>query len=165
MFSLGVTAVYIATVAGDIQQHHWAAALAASRAAVPAAVGWAALLIVFFASGTRAAEQSRAAAEHAAAERQSRAARARDSVRQAEKRVQSLAASLAVLSALAARADQNRQLAREIGDTIARLDQAHQWLVCARAALDACQRHVAETARTPASGSGAEPGATARRVA
>ncbi len=164
MFSLGVTAVYIATVAGDIQQHHWAAALDASRAAVPAAVGWAALLIVFFASGTRAAEQSRAA-EHAAAERQSRAARARDSVRQAEKRVQSLAASLAVLSALAARADQNRQLAREIGDTIARLDQADQWLVCARAALDACQRHVAETARTPASGSGAEPGATARRVA
>ena len=165
IFSLGLTAVYTATVAADVQQHHWAAALDASRDAVPATVGWAALLIVFFAGGARAAGKFSASDEHSEAKRQDQAARARDSARQAEQRVQTLAASLAALTGTAAEAGQSWQLAREIGDTEARLDQARQWLVGARAALDACQRDIARTASQPSSGASEELELTGRGVA
>lgn len=165
IFSLGVTAVYIATVTADFQRHHWAGALDASRDAVPAAVGWAALVIVLFAGGTRAAAQFSAADEHSETERQRQAARARDSVRQAEQRVQALAGRLAALSDTAAEGGQSGQLARQIGDTEARLDQARQWLVGARGALYACQPDVARTASQLSSGPREELGPTGRRVA
>jgi hypothetical protein len=144
IFSLGVTAVFIATVTVDVRQHHWAGALAASRDAVPAAVGWAALLIIFF--GRRAAmpDQLPAADEHAVTEKQKRAALARDSVRRAEQRVQRLAARLTELSAVAAEEAQDQQLARQIGSTAARLDLAMQWLIGARAALATSQSDLAK---------------------
>ena len=163
-FSLGVTIVFIATVIVDVRQHHWAGALGASRAAVPAAVGWAALLIVFFASGTPAPEQVLAADEHTVAERQRQAALARDSIRRAQRRVQRLAASLAELSALAAQSGQDPQLARQVGDTAARLDQARQWLIGARAALAASQPDVAQTGGLQPD-SARMPSPTAGRVA
>jgi hypothetical protein len=138
-FSLGVTAVYVATLTTDVRQHHWAGALDASKDAVPAAVGWAALLIVFFARAAAVADQASAAEDHAVAERQRQAALARDSVRRAEQRVQRLAARLAELGALAGQDGQNRQLDRQIGATAARLDLARQWLAGTRAAAAASQ--------------------------
>jgi hypothetical protein len=143
-FSLAVTTVYVATIAADFRQHHWAGALDASRDAVPAAVGWAALLIVFFARAAAVAEQSPTADERAVTEKQAQAALARESVRRAEQRVQRLDARLAELRAIAAQEGQDRQLARQIAATAARLDLARQWLIGARAALAASQPDVAK---------------------
>ena len=148
IFSLGLTAVYVATLTTDIRQHHWAGALDTSRDAVPAAVGWAALLIVFFARAAAAADQASAAEDHAATERQRQAALARDSVRRAEQRLQRLAASLSELCELAAQDGQNRQLDRQIGATAARLDLARQWLVGANAALAASQPELTKATGT-----------------
>jgi hypothetical protein len=136
-FSLAATAAYVATVIMDIRQRHWAGAFDASRDAVPAAVGWAALLILFSGRGAVAAD------EHAAAERHMQAALTTDSVRRAEQRVERLAGILTELSAMAARDAHDRQLARQIGDTAARLDLARQWLIGARAALAASQSDAA----------------------
>lgn len=148
IFSLGVTAVYIATVTIDLRQHHWAGALGASRDAVPAAVGWAALLIIFFGRGATVPDQLPTADEHVATEKQKRAALARDSARRAEQRVQRLAERLMELSAVAAEEAQNQQLARQIGNTAARLDLATQWLIGARAALAASQSDLANASGT-----------------
>ncbi len=150
-FSLGVTTVYVATVAADVRQHHWAGTLDASRDAVPAAVGWAALLIIFFARAAAVAEQSPTADDRAAAEKQKQAALASESVRLAEQRVQRLSARLAELRATAAREGQDEQggqLARQIGATAARLDLARQWLIGARAALAASQPDVPRASGT-----------------
>ena len=147
-FSLGVTAVYVVTVTVALRQHHWAGALDASRDAVPAAVGWAALLIIFSSRGAAAPDQFPAVAEHALTERQKQAALATDSARQAEQRVQRLAASLTKLSAAAAEDARNQQLARQIGDAAARLDLAMQWLIEARAALAASQPDMAKAGST-----------------
>jgi small-conductance mechanosensitive channel len=164
VFSLGVTAAYVATVTMDLRQHHWAGALDASRGAVPAAVGWAALLILFFGRNATMADQLPAADEQAATQKQKQAALARDSERRAEQRVQRLAARLTELSAVAAQDAQNQQLARQIGDTAARLDLASQWLIGARAALAASQPDV--TKATGAQPSHVrEPGPSAGRVA
>ena len=151
VFSLGVTAVYVATLTTDFRQHHWAGALDASRDAVPAAVGWAALLLIFFARSAAAADQASAAEDHAVTERQRQAALARDSVRRAEQRVQRLAERLAELSALAGQGGQNRQLDRQIGATAARLDLARQWAVGARAALAATQPDLEKATATQSS--------------
>jgi hypothetical protein len=144
VFTLGVTAVYVATVAMDVRQHHWAGALDASRDAVPAAVGWAALVIVFFARAATVADDVPTAQDHVVTENLRQAALARDSVLRAEQRVQRLAASLAELGALAARDGEDRQLARQIGATAARLDLATQWLAGACAALAASQPDIAK---------------------
>jgi hypothetical protein len=151
VFSLGVTAVYVATLTTDVRQHHWAGVLDASRDAVPAAVGWAALLIIFFARAAAAADQASAAEDHAVTERQRQAALARDSVRRAEQRVQRLTARLAELSALAGKDGQNRHLDRQIGATAARLDLASQWAVGARAALAATQPDLTQATRAQSS--------------
>jgi hypothetical protein len=151
VFSLGVTAVYVATLTMDVRQHHWAGALDASRGAVPAAVGWAALLIVFFARAATVAEQAAPSEDDAVTERQRQAALAMDSVRRAEQRLQALAARLAELRTLAAHDGQNRQLARQIGETAARLDLARQWLVGARAALAASQPDITNAIGTQSS--------------
>jgi hypothetical protein len=144
-FSLAVTAVYLATVITDIRQRHWAGAFDASRDAVPAAVGWAALLILF------SCRRAIGADEQAATGRHLQAATARDSVRRAELRVERLAAILTELSAMAARDAHDRQLARQIGDTAARLDLARQWLIGARAALAASQPDAATASGTQVS--------------
>jgi hypothetical protein len=146
LLSIGITIVYVATVTADIRMHHWAGALDASRDAVPAAVGWAALLIVFCARGGPAAEQSPGADELEITQRQ-QAADAQTSVLRAEQRVERLAADLADLSAAAAQASQNPQLARQISATAARLEQAEQWLIGARAVLAASRRDAALPAR------------------
>jgi hypothetical protein len=164
VFSLGVTAVYVATLTADVRQHHWAGALDASRDAVPAAVGWAALLMIFFARAAAAADQASAAEDRAVTERQRQAALARDSVRRAEQRVQRLAAKLAELSALARQDGQNRQLDRQIGATAARLDLARQWAVGAREALSATQPDLTKATGTQYSHVG-PPRPPANRVA
>ena len=148
VFSLGVTAVYVATVTVDVRQHHWAGMLDASRVAVPAAVGWAALLILFFGRGAAKADQLPTADEYEVTEKQKQATLARDSVCRAEQCVLRLAARLAELSAEASEDAQNRQLARQIGDTAARLDLARQWLIGARAALAASQSNAANATGT-----------------
>ncbi len=165
IFSLSATTVYIATVTTDLRQHHWAGALDASRAAVPAAVGWAALLMILFARRAAASEGTRAADRHSPAEREHQTARAQDSVRLAERRVHRLAAQLAELSAAAAEANQNQPLARQIGETAARLDHAMQWLTGARTALaTATQPDVADSGGRQA-GIVRRPEPTAGRVA
>jgi len=163
LLCVGITIVYVATVTADVRLHHWAGALDASRDAVPAAVGWAALLIVFFARGGPV-EQLRAADEPAIAGRKKQAADAQDSVLRAEQRVDWLAARLAELSTIAAQASQNPQLARQIGATAARLEQAEQWLIGARAALTASQRDTARLTAARADHS-SMPHRTAGRVA
>jgi hypothetical protein len=142
VFSLAVTAVYVATVITDMRQRHWAGAFDASRDAVPAAVGWAALLILFYGRGAKAAD------ERAAAERHRQVALTTESVRRAEQRVERLAAILTELSAMAAQRAHDRQLARQIGDTAARLDLARQWLIGASAALAASQPDAAKASGT-----------------
>ena len=164
VFTLGVTAVYVATVAMDVRQHHWAGALDASRDAVPAAVGWAALMIVFFARAATVTDDAPAAQDHAVPEKVRQEALAKDSVLRAEQRVQGLAASLAELGALAARDGQDRQLARKIGETAARLDLATQWLAGARAALAASQPELMKATGTQTS-HGRGPRPPASRVA
>lgn len=181
LFSVIVTVLYVATLAADIGRHHWAGALDASRDAVPAAVGWAALLIVFCTGGRTAAERLLSADSHAVAERAKRAARNEDSVRRAGQRVQKLTVRLAALTAgcdppatAASRGSQPGQagpagqLARQIADTTARLDQARQWLTSAQAALAVSQQDVAaarDKLTSDFTDSVARPGQTAGRVA
>jgi hypothetical protein len=156
IFTLVMTTLYVATLTADLLRDRWGGALDASRDAVPAAVGWAALLIIFLGRGTAAAEQLMSADHHAVREKEKRALRNEDSVRRAEQRVRDLAASLAALSAgievrgqagreATAATGPGRQLARQVAETTARLDQAQQWLASARAALAASQHDVAAT--------------------
>ncbi len=165
IFSLSATTVYIATVTTDLGRHHWAGALDAFRAAVPAAVGWAAVLMILFARRAAASEGTRAADRHSPAERQHQTARAQDSVRLAEQRVHRLAAQLAELSAAAAEASQSQPLARQIGETAARLDQALQWLTGARAALAAATQPTVGDSDGRQAGILPRPGPSASRVA
>jgi hypothetical protein len=54
IFSLLTTTLYVTSLAADLLQHRWGGALDLSRDAVPAAVGWAALLIIYFGRGMTA---------------------------------------------------------------------------------------------------------------
>ena len=155
IFSLLVTGLYVASVTTDLLQHRWGGVLDASREAVLALVGWAALLIIFFGPGITAADRLRSADQRSASEKQARAERNEDSLRRAEQRVQDLSASLAALfSCLGDAAGPQRgaaaggpasspQLARQLAETTARLDQARQWLASARAARAASERDIA----------------------
>lgn len=158
IFSLLITALYLTTLTADLLQHRWGGALDDSRDAVPAAVGWAALLIIFFGRGMRPADRLLSADRRALRAKQTRASRDADSVRRAEQRVRDLTARLSALTAgpgdaagpgakpqhdsLAAPAA-SPQLARQVAETVARLDQARQWLVSASAALASSQQDVA----------------------
>jgi hypothetical protein len=164
IFSLLVTGLYVASLTTDLLQHRWGGALDASRDAVPALVGWAALLIIFFGPGTTAADQLMSADQRAAREKRARAERNEDSLRRAEQRVQDLTASLAALfsrlgdaagpqRSAAAGPPPSPQLARQLAETTARLDQARQWLASARAARAAGEPDIAD-ALEPVSGFG-----------
>ena len=97
-FSIVVTTMFVATMAGALAQHHWAEALDTTRDAVPAAVGWGAVLIVLLtpAHGRR---QLLSEDSQAVTEKLRRVARDADSVRRAGQRVQKLTDRLAVLIA------------------------------------------------------------------
>jgi hypothetical protein len=168
--SLAVTILYAAALITDISRHHWAGALDDSRDAVPAVVGWAALVIVFFTGGTAAAERMLSVDNYALGEKEKRNAKDQDSVASAEQRVQVLTAKLEGLTAgrqHAGRQDAGRQdagtaaetvpdrhdaeparhnpeLDQEVAETTARLEQARQWLTSARAALATSRLEVAE---------------------
>jgi hypothetical protein len=168
IFTLVMTTLYVATLIADLLRHRWGGALDASRDAVPAAVGWAALLIIFLGRGTSAAEQLMSGDHHAVSEKEKRAARNVESVRRAEQRVRDLAASLASLCAgvevpgqaghgAAAAPGPGRKLAREVAETTARLDQARQWLTSARAALAASQQDVGTATEKLTTGGFADP--------
>jgi hypothetical protein len=149
--TLLITALFVTTLAADLMQHRWEEALVASRDAVPAVVGWAALLILFLGRGLTAAERLLPADRRALREKEARAQR-EDSVQRAEQRVHDLTASLEALldglddqSGLQRAGMSSPQLARQLAETTARLDQARQWLASARAALSGRQQGVAET--------------------
>jgi len=160
IFSLLITALYVISLTADLLQHRWGEALDTSRDAVPAAVGWAALLIIFFGRGVTPADRLRSADQRAVREKQARSERNEDSLRRAEQRVQDLTASLAALFACpgaggehdrrersdrdAAGPPSSPPLARQVAETAARLDQARQWLASARAALAASPHDVAD---------------------
>jgi hypothetical protein len=138
--TLLITALFVTTLAADLLEHRWGEALAASRDAVPAFVGWAALLLLFFGRGLTPAERLLPADRRAVRQKQARTQR-EDSVHRAEQRVHDLAARLeALLSGPDDQADSRHaaasspQLARQVAETTARLDQARQWLASARAA-------------------------------
>jgi len=169
IFSLLITALYLTTLTADLLQHRWGGALVDSRYAVPAAVGWAALLIIFFGRGMGPAERLLSADRRALRAKQTRASRDADSVRRAEQRVRDLTARLSALTvgpsdavghsdaaglgdaaephhgapAAPAAPVCSPQLARQVAETVARLDQARQWLASAHAALAASQQDVA----------------------
>ncbi len=156
-----MTGLYLISLTTDLLQHRWGGALDASRDAVPALVGWAALLIIFFGPGVTAADRLRSADQRSAWEKQARAERNEDSLRRAEQRVQDLTASLAALcSCLGDAAGPQRgapagppsspQLARRLAETTARLDQARQWLDSARAARAASEPDIADATEKPA---------------
>jgi hypothetical protein len=104
--SAGVTALFVVTLATDLLQRHWAQALDTTREAVPAAVGWGVLFMIFFVGGaTGASRRSPAdcdeveATELRDAVTQLRATAEADAVHQAEECVQSLTARLRMLAA------------------------------------------------------------------
>jgi hypothetical protein len=165
-FSLTITTLYAVALIGDIARHHWADALDTSRDAVPAGVGWAALLILFFGRSSGAARLL-SGDTCALGERVRQAARDQESVDSATCKVQRLTAKLARLAAARDRPDpagesgsdvgvvyldpgapyldrDDADLEREIAETTARLDQARQWLASARAAVVVSQRAVAD---------------------
>jgi hypothetical protein len=172
-FSLATTGLYAATLIRDLSQHHWGAALDASRDAVPAAVGWAALALLFFPRSTAAAERLLSADDNVLTKRVEQAAKDQTSMDNAANKVQRLTTKLARLTAAREHANSARgpapavadrpadagvtyldpgavyldpdvaDLDREIAETTARLDQATQWLVSARSAVSISQRAVA----------------------
>jgi hypothetical protein len=172
--SVVLTALYAVALIGDISRHHWAAALDASRDAVPAAVGWAGLLLLFYSRSTREADRLLSADNHALSGKLWRAARDQASMDSAEHKVRRLSAKLAELTAarqherLPGEPDPDPSetrldvgvtyldpgvsyldtgdaaLNREVAETTARLEQARQWLASAQAAVAASQRAVAD---------------------
>jgi hypothetical protein len=104
--SAGVTALFGVTLATDLMQRHWAQAVDSTREAVPAAVGWGALFMIFFIGGApRAAPRSPVNCDDVEATElrdvatHLRAAAEDDAVRQAEECVQSLTTRLRMLVA------------------------------------------------------------------
>lgn len=135
-----VTVVYAATLATDVGREHWADAVDASREAVLAVVGWAAVIIVLSAENDRKvdrrAHQARPGGTSAASARHDEPIAGADSVREAQDRVRRLRARLAELSAARERAGSGADpdLDREVASTAARLEQARQWLTSAQSA-------------------------------
>lgn len=172
-FSLATTGLYAASLVKDFSQHHWGAALDASRDAVPAAVGWAALTLLFFPRGTAAAERLLSADDRALTDSLEQAARDQASMDGAQRKVQRLTEKLARLTAAREHVDlgcgpppevadepadtgvtyldpgavyldpDSADLDRDLAETTARLDQATQWLAGARTAVSVSQRAVA----------------------
>ena len=163
-FSLTITTLYAVALVGDIARHHWADAMDTSRDAVPAAVGWAALLILFFARRS-GGDRLLSGDTSALSERIRQAARDQASVDSATCKVQRLTAKLARLAAARDHLDpagesgpdvsvvyldpgapyldrDDADLEREMAETTARLDQARQWLASAQAAVAISQRGV-----------------------
>jgi hypothetical protein len=138
-----VTVVYAATLATDIGREHWADAVDASREAVLAVVGWAAVIIVLSAENDRKidrrADRARPGGRGTAAAPQDEPIAGADSVLQAQDRVRRLRARLAELSAASERAGSGADpdLDREVSSTTARLEQARQWLTSAQSARTA----------------------------
>jgi hypothetical protein len=172
-FSIATTGLYAVALIRALSQHHWGAALDASRDAVPAAVGWAALIFLFFPRSTSAAERLLSADDRVLTDRLRQAAEDQACLDSAERKVRRLTAKLARLTAAREHAastagpapgvadtpadagvtyldpgaiylDPDRaDLDQEIAETKARLDQATQWFVSARAAVSVSQRAVA----------------------
>jgi hypothetical protein len=137
--TLTVTVVYATTLARDLARQHWAAAVDASREAVLVVVSWAAVTIVLSAEDTPTAEAAQPGDGAAARERQDDSTPGADSVLQAQERVRRMRARLAELGAASERAGSRADpdLDREVASTVARLEQARQWLTSAQSALAA----------------------------
>jgi hypothetical protein len=173
VFTITTTGLFAAALIRDISLHHWGTALDASRDAVPAAVGWAALFLLFFPRHSPASERLLSDDNHALSETLRQAARDQASMDNAEQKMQRLTAKLARLTAArqqvpsaggpapaetAARADAgvtyldpgaaylqpDAELRLEVAETTARLEQARQWLTSARDAVAASQRAVSD---------------------
>jgi hypothetical protein len=145
VFSGTVTVLYGATLIPDLSHHRWAAALDASRDAVPALVGWAALVIVLTTGGRGAAARRMLSADSSAVvQKHKQAERDQESARDAALRVEQLTAKLAQLTAARGRQElrPGTRIDTELAGTRARLDQARQWLAGAQAALAISQQQV-----------------------
>jgi hypothetical protein len=148
--TITVTAVYAATLARDIARQHWTDAIDASREAVLAVVGWAAVTIVLTAEDPRSEEPAQATDRAGAGERQDESTPGADSVLRAQERVRRLRARLAELGSARERAGSRADpdLDREVASTVARLEQARQWLTSAQSALAASRPGAHQPHRT-----------------
>lgn len=147
--TLAVTVVYVTTLTRDVARQHWTEAIDASREAVLAVVGWAAVIIVLTAEDTTRAEPAESGDSAAAGERQDDSTPGADSVLQAQERVRRLRARLAELGAARERAGSRADpdLNREVASTVARLEQARQWLTSAQSSLAASRTGVPQPRR------------------
>jgi hypothetical protein len=148
--TLAVTAVYVVTLARDLARQHWAEAVDASREAVLAVVGWAAVVIVLSAEDPPRTEAAQSGHGAAAGERQDESTPGADSVLQAQERVRRLRVRLAELGAARERSGSRADpdLDREVASTVARLEQARQWLTSAQSAIAANRQGVPPPRRT-----------------
>ena len=147
-FSLTTTGLYLAALVRDLSEHHWGAALDVSRAAVPAAVGWAALIFLFSPRSTAsAAERLLSADDRMLTETLEQAARDQAAMDNAEHKVRRLTAKLARLTAAREHAGSAGGAAPAIADApadagVTYLDPGAVYLDPDRADLD---REIAET--------------------
>lgn len=175
--SASVTVLFATTLGADLLQRHWAEAVDSCREAVPGAVGWGALFMIFFMGGRTETDHSGPVDSDEIAATEQRAVAEDETVRRAEARVRMLTARLRLLAAgdhaepgastpnrspardrplrdLPPVADRpataDRSLARQILETSARLEQARQWLISAQAALAATREMAASLAGQPA---------------
>jgi len=144
--SLGLTVLYAAALIGDVIVHHWTDALDASKDAVPAVVGWAALIYVFFIGGTPAAERMLSVDNLAVQRAEQQAEEDRSAVEHAEKLVRELTECLASTVARrdAAGADAGPGPDQEVAEIESRLEQARRSLESRRQAAAGSRATVAE---------------------
>ncbi len=132
-FSVTTTVLYAVALIRDLSLDHWGAALDASRDAVPAAVGWAALLLLFFPRSSPEAERLLSDDNHALSEKLRQAARDQASMDNAEQKVERLTAKLARLTTARQRAPSGASLmsadaALMSGDNAAQADAGVTYL-------------------------------------
>jgi hypothetical protein len=129
-----LTVLYAAALTSDVIVHHWTDALEASQDAVPAVIGWAALIYVFFKDGTPAAEQMLSVDNVAVQRAEKQAEEDRGAVEHAEKSVRRLTERLACAVARrdAAGADARPGLDQEVTEIESHLEEARRSLVSSR---------------------------------
>lgn len=144
--SLGLTVLYAAALTSDVIVHHWTDALEASQDAVPAVIGWAALIYVFFKGGTPAAEQMLSVDNVAVQRAEKQAEEDRGAVEHAEKSVRRLTERLASAVARrdAAGADARPGLDQEVTEIESHLEEARRSLESSRDAAAKSQASQAE---------------------
>lgn len=144
--SLGLTLLYAAALTSDVIVHHWTDALEASQDAVPAVIGWAALIYVFFKGGTPAAERMLSVDNVMVQRAEKQAEEDRSRVADAERSVRELTGRLAAAVARrdAAGTDAGPGPDQEVTEIESHLEQARRSLESSRQAAAKSQASLAD---------------------